>query len=158
LLNEFENLVVLQTFSKAWGLAGIRLGMAFSSPAIVALMNKVKPPYNINELTQRKALESFTNKGKIATQIALLRAERQRLANALNSNSLVERIYPSDANFIFLKTRHTDALYNFLVGKGIVVRNRNNVVLCASGLRITIGTPEENLAVVAAFEAAEFHF
>ncbi len=154
----FPNVVVMQTFSKAWGLAGIRLGMAFSSKEIINLMNKVKPPYNINQLTQQSALDALKNGAEKNKQVAEILAEREILKGRLETLDVVEKVYPSDANFLLVKVAQADALYDYFLKKGIVVRNRNTVVLCDNCLRITIGTPEENEKVVKALHDAAFQF
>lgn len=145
LLSEFSNLIVLQTFSKAWGMAGIRLGMAFASEEIIHLFNKVKPPYNINQLTQQIALEALvTSQDDYQKMLSTLLSERDRLVKSLNELKFVEKIYPSDANFILVKMDDPNGTYRYLVEEGIIVRNRNTVHLCEGSLRITVGRPEEN--------------
>lgn len=144
LLSEFPNLVVMQTFSKAWGLAGIRLGMAFASEEIIHYFNKVKPPYNINQLTQSTALEALQNKAQQAQMVRTLIGQRALLQQYLISLDFVERIYPSDANFLLVKVQDPKGTYKYLVEQGIIVRDRSNVALCEGCLRITVGTPEEN--------------
>ncbi|NUO01836.1 MAG: histidinol-phosphate transaminase [Saprospiraceae bacterium] len=143
-LKEFPNLVVLQTFSKAWGLAGIRLGMAFASEEIIALFNKVKPPYNVNELTQRAALEALTDKNRQEEWVRTILWQRTLLTQFLSGLEYVERIYPSDANFLLVKVRDANGLYRYLADLGIIVRNRSSVPGCEGCLRITVGTPQEN--------------
>lgn len=143
-LTEYANLVVLHTLSKAWGLAGLRLGMAFASEEIVEVFNKVKPPYNINEASQQLALEALENVEQVNAWIQQTVKEREKLADALLKLEIVKQIYPSDANFILVKTINARVIYGQLVEKGIIVRNRSNVELCEDSLRITIGTPEEN--------------
>ncbi len=144
LIAEFPNLVVTQTFSKAWGLAAIRLGMAFSSTEIIALMNKVKPPYNVNELTQQTALKALKKAKHTKRMVKEIIAERERVTQILRGYAFVEKIYPSDANFILVKVKQAEGLYRWLVANGVVVRSRTTVVLCEGCLRITIGTPSEN--------------
>lgn len=143
-LPEFPNLVVLQTFSKAWGMAGIRLGIAFASEEIIGLLNKVKPPYNVNQLTQQAALEALQKPVVQQAEVREILAERAHLAEALPAFDFVERVYPSDANFLLVKVRDADGLYKYLVDQGIIVRNRSRVHLCEDSLRFTIGTPAEN--------------
>lgn len=151
-LTAYPNLVVMQTFSKAWGLAGIRLGMAFASPEIIALMNKVKPPYNVNALTQQRALKSLEKPKKIQKEVAKIIEERQKMILKLQALPIVAHIYPSDANFILVKmAQNATDIYKKLLEKGIVVRNRATVTLCGDCLRITIGKPKENKALVLAF-------
>jgi histidinol-phosphate aminotransferase len=153
-LTYFPNLVIMQTFSKAWGLAGIRLGMAFASTEIIGLMNKVKPPYNVNELTQRAALIALKKADKTAVKIAKILTEREKLANILRGLEFVKKVYPTDANFLLIEVLQPNDLYNWLAMNGVVVRNRNNVVLCEGCLRITVGTPEENKILVKAMKEA----
>ena len=151
LLAEFSNLIVLQTFSKAWGMAGIRLGMAFTSPEIIQLFNKVKPPYNINQLTQQIALEALeTSQDDYKKLLSILLSERERLTNALAELKFVQQVFPTDANFILVKMDDPNGTYQYLVDAGIIVRNRNSVHLCAGSLRITVGRPEENDALLTA--------
>jgi histidinol-phosphate aminotransferase len=143
-LTEYANLVVLQTLSKAWGLAGLRMGMAFASEEIIEVFNKVKPPYNINEASQQLALEALQNVDQINSWIKETLIQRDKLVLSLKSFKFVLDIYPSDANFILVKTTDANGIYNFLVEKGIIVRNRNKIELCEGCIRITIGTPQEN--------------
>ena len=143
-LTEYANLVVLQTFSKAWGLAALRLGMAFSSTHVIDILNKVKPPYNINQATQDLALVALQNIQQVNEWIKLTVNERDRLGNALSRLENVEKVYPSDANFILVKIEDAHNIYNQLVEQGIIVRDRSKVVLCDDCLRITVGTVEEN--------------
>ena len=151
-LNNWGNLVILQTFSKAWGCAGLRLGMAFSSIEIIQLMNKVKYPYNINQLTQKKAIEILTNVEKKNEWVKILLKERKNLSEKIIKIPSVEKVYPTDANFILVKTKDANRIYEYLIGKGIIVRNRNNVSLCNGCLRITIGSPEENATLLQTME------
>ena len=143
-LNEYPNLVILQTFSKAWGSAGIRLGMAFASPEIVAVLNNIKYPYNINDLTQREALKILDRKQEVEEWVKTILSERATLAAKLKELPYIKHLYPSDANFILVKVDDANALYDYLIAEGIVIRNRNSVSLCMGCLRITIGTPDEN--------------
>lgn len=149
-LNEHANLVILQTFSKAWGSAGIRLGMAFASEEIINLMNKVKYPYNINILTQKQALTLLAGKEKVDEWRKIILAEREQLTKELGKFSFVEKIYPTDANFILVKVSEANKLYSHLVGCGVIVRNRNSVSLCKNCVRISVGSPEENKELVKA--------
>lgn len=151
-LTEYSNLVVLQTLSKAWGLAGLRLGMAFASEEIIEVFNKIKPPYNINQATQELALKALDRVDQVNAWIKETVAERDRLSDSLRKFNFVEFVYPSDANFILVKTSDPKGLYAHLVDGGIVVRDRSNVELCAGCLRLTVGTPQENVALVAALE------
>lgn len=143
-LTEYPNLVVLQTFSKAWGLAGIRLGMAFSSIPVIDILNKVKPPYNINQVTQDLALTALSNFKQVNEWIKTTVLERERLSEALRKLAIVSVVYPSDANFILVAVEDAAKTYQYLIDNGIIVRDRSNVVWCEGCLRITIGTPEEN--------------
>jgi histidinol-phosphate aminotransferase len=153
LLPELPNLVVFQTFSKAWGLAGLRLGMAFASKEIIGLFNKVKPPYNLNQLTQQAALKILTEDvAKKDEMVQTLLEERAQLILALQDLPFVEKIYPSDANFILVKVDNAVAWYQFLVEKGIIVRSRANVRLIEGSLRITVGRPDENAALINALK------
>jgi histidinol-phosphate aminotransferase len=151
-LSEYPNLVILQTFSKAWGNAAIRLGMAFASTEIIAVLNKIKYPYNINILTQKHALKSMKNVAQVTEWVKTILNERSVLVNGLKKLSLVQHIYPTDANFVLVKVVDANAIYKYLVSKSIIVRNRNNVSLCLGCLRITIGTPEENKILLNALE------
>ena len=141
-IDEFPNLIVLQTLSKAWGMAGLRLGLAFASERIAALFGQVKYPYNINTLTQQTAAECLRR--DIAAQIAQIREERGRLAAALAGCGCIERVCPSQANFLLVKTADPDRLYGELIAAGVIVRNRTRIAGCEGCLRITVGTPAEN--------------
>ncbi|WP_418974812.1 histidinol-phosphate transaminase [Alistipes finegoldii] len=141
-LDEFPNLIVLQTLSKAWGMAGLRLGLAFASERIAALFGQVKYPYNINTLTQQTAAECLRR--NIAAQVAQIREERGRLAAALAGCGCIEQVYPSQANFLLVKTADPDRLYGELIAAGVIVRNRTRIAGCEGCLRITVGTPAEN--------------
>jgi len=143
-LQDYPNLVVLQTLSKAWGLAGIRLGMAFASPEIIGYLNKVKPPYNISEPVQELAIKALDEIGQVNDMIVTLVNERQNMITSLLQNEEVVKIYPSDANFLLVKFKDASRLYKYFVEHGIVVRDRSNVILCEGCLRITVGTPQEN--------------
>ncbi|GLR16312.1 histidinol-phosphate transaminase [Portibacter lacus] len=144
LINEKPNLIITQTFSKAWGMAGIRLGMAFSNPFIIDQINKIKPPYNINVLTQKVALEKLNDEETFKKNLASLKSEKLKLAAELDKMDVVKKIYESDANFLLVKFDDADHYYKYLLDHGIVVRNRSNQFHCKGCLRITIGTPEEN--------------
>ena len=143
-LNEYPNLVITQTLSKAYGMAGIRLGICYASEEIIQILNNIKPPYNINELTQQKALERLQDKEGVAQEIETILFERNQLAIALRSISFIETIYESDANFILIKVDDANKRYNELIEKGIVIRNRTSQPLCENTLRLTVGTKEEN--------------
>jgi len=149
-LERFPNLLIFQTFSKAWGSAAVRLGMAFAAPEIVAIMNKVKYPYNVNRLTQDYALQLLDKAGQIDEWVKILLQERTRLQNQLSEVPCVEKVYPTDANFLLVKVPDANAAYQYLVDKGIIVRNRHTVSLCGNCLRITVGTPSENDALISA--------
>ncbi|MDR0995979.1 MAG: aminotransferase class I/II-fold pyridoxal phosphate-dependent enzyme, partial [Tannerella sp.] len=150
LLPSHPNLVVLQTLSKAWAGAGIRLGMAFASEAIISLLSKVKYPYNISLPSQEKAFEILSRTAEKAGEVRLLLNERGRMATALQGLSFVRKVYPSDANFLLVRVDDADGRYRGLVAQGIVVRNRNRVCLCEGCLRITVGSPKENDALLRA--------
>ena len=154
-LGEFPNLVVMQTFSKAWGLAGIRLGMAFASEEIIGYFNKVKPPYNVNQLTQEAALKALDNKASKEEQVQQVLGQRALLQQYLGGLPFVQRIYPSDANFLLVKMEDARGVYDYLVEQGIIVRDRSWVTLCEDCLRITVGTPAENERVFRALVGME---
>lgn len=151
-LPEYANLVILHTLSKAWGLAGLRVGMAFASEEIIEVFNKVKPPYNINDASQKLALEALQNVEQVNEWIKETVAEREKLLVELSSLPVVLKIYPSDANFILVKTIDPKGIYQFLVTQDIIVRDRSKVELCEGCLRITIGTPEENVLLIKALK------
>ncbi len=157
-INNFPNLVVLQTFSKAWGLAGLRVGLAFANEETIGFFNRVKPPYNISQCAQEATLEALKNKAAVEKMILEIVSEREKLFENLKGFSFVEKIYPSDANFILMKTMDASSIYKFLLGEEIVVRNRSNVELCAGCLRVTIGTCEENENLLKALEKYEKSF
>ena len=152
LLDKYPNLIVLQTFSKAWGCAAIRCGLAFASPQIIGLFNKVKYPYNVNLLTQQQALEALRNAQQTQEWVKILKEERTRLMQLFAELSLTEKVFPSDANFFLARVSDANAIYKYLVGEGIIVRNRNSVTLCGNCLRITVGTPEENNTLIEALK------
>ena len=145
-LGEFGNLIVLQTLSKAWGMAGLRLGLAFASAPVAALFARVKYPYNINSLAQQAVAERLTE--DISPQVAEIRAERDRLAPQLAACPAIERVYPSDANFILVRTPDPDRMYDALISAGVIVRNRSRIPGCEGCLRITVGTPAENARMI----------
>ena len=147
-LTEYPNLVVLQTLSKAWGLAALRLGMAFASEEIIEVMNKVKPPYNINQATQDLVLKALEEVGQVNDMIKELVAMREALKEVFERMPTVETVYPSDANFLLVKIEQARKVYEFLLTKGIVLRDRSNVQLCEDCLRITIGTERENTILI----------
>ena len=152
-LNQYPNLVVLQTLSKAWGSAAIRLGMAFASPEIIQVLSNIKYSYNINILTQEQALRAIQNKAQVDQWVETLMAERKQLIQALKQLPLIKHIYPTDANFVLVKVDDANAMYQYLVKNSIIVRNRNTVSLCAGCIRITVGTPEENAALLESLRA-----
>ncbi|WP_299760506.1 histidinol-phosphate transaminase [uncultured Pontibacter sp.] len=154
-LDQFPNLVVLQTFSKAWGMAGLRLGLAFASAEIISVLDKIKPPYNINEATQELALQALEREEALKDMIEEIVQERELLMEALPDMPAVEQVYPSDANFILVKVKDANSLYNYLLDKGIVVRNRSSLPGCEACLRISVGTLEENQKLLKAI--AEFN-
>jgi histidinol-phosphate aminotransferase len=143
-IRNFPNLVVLQTFSKAWGLAGLRVGLAFANEEIIRFFNKVKPPYNVSAIAQKAVLKALKNYEKVAETVEKIILEREKLAKKLAQFSFVKKVYPSDANFILVKTIDASSIYQFLLGDGIVVRNRDFDELCEGCLRITVGTADEN--------------
>ncbi|WP_314059428.1 histidinol-phosphate transaminase [Empedobacter brevis] len=151
-IKNYPNVIVTQTLSKAVGLAGIRLGILYASQEIVDVLNKIKPPYNINQLTQLKAIEILNNYRKVIETTNTILQQKQALENALTEISFVEKIYPSDANFILIKVDNANKRYNQLVEKGIVIRNRNNDDLCKNCLRITVGTEVENQKLIQTFK------
>jgi histidinol-phosphate aminotransferase len=151
-IKTLPNLVVLQTFSKAWGLAGLRVGLAFASEEIIALFNKVKPPYNVSQIAQEAILDALGKRNTVEKIIAEIIAEREKLIENLERFSFVQKIYPTDANFVLVKTTDANSIYRFLLNEKIVVRNRNNVELCEGCLRITVGTPQENAELVNALK------
>jgi len=152
-LNEYPNLVVMQTLSKAWGLAALRVGIAMASEEIISVMNKIKPPYNINQASQELALQALNEVEQVNDMIKEIVKEREILAEALVNLSPVEQVYPSDANFLLVKVNDPVAIYKKLLGRGIVVRDRSRVELCEGCLRITIGTAEENQTLLYALAA-----
>ncbi len=143
-IERYPNLVILQTFSKAWGMAGIRLGMAFAQIDIIQVLNKIKYPYNLNILTQEKAFELLDKKVSVQKWIKLLIAEREKMEQLLIEFPFVDKVYPSDANFLLVKIHDAKGIYDYLVEEGIIVRDRSKVHLCNNTLRITIGSSEEN--------------
>jgi len=147
-LEDYPNLVVLQTLSKAWGLAGLRLGMAFASTDIVTIYNKVKPPYNISQATQELVLRALDETEQVNDMIKSLVSMREELERNLPLLPIVEKVYPSDANFLLVKVTDANKIYNYLLNAGIVVRNRSKVELCQGCLRITVGTEKENKELI----------
>ena len=154
-LNRLPNLVVLQTFSKAWGMAGIRVGLAIASRELVGSMNKVKPPYNVSGIAQQIALEALNRRDLIDDWTAAAIRGRTKMADTLSGFTFVEEIFPSDANFLLIRMTDAEAIYHYLVEQKVVVRDRSKVELCEGCLRITIGTPEENELLLAALKEFE---
>jgi histidinol-phosphate aminotransferase len=151
-LDEYPNLVITQTLSKAYGLAGIRLGICYASAAVISVLNKIKPPYNVNELTQLRALERLSNPEKIKSEIVSIIAQREELLKVLVDVKFVEKIYPTEANFILIKVDDANKRYDELIAKGIVIRNRTTQPLCENTLRLTIGTESENAILMNALK------
>jgi len=147
-LDQYPNLIITQTLSKAYGLAGIRLGICYASAEIIAVLNKIKPPYNVNELTQKRALERLGNSDIIKSEIKSIIEQRLALLKVLPNISYVEKIYPTEANFILIKVDKANKRYDDLIAKGIVIRNRTTQPLCENCLRLTIGTEEENKKLI----------
>ena len=143
-LNEFPNLIITQTLSKAYGLAGIRLGICYASPQIISILNKIKPPYNVNGLTQKKALKKIGKTNRVQKQVASIVKQRKKLINSLDKIAFISKIHPTDANFILVEVDDATKRYNQLIHKKIVVRNRTLQPLCKNCLRITVGTKKEN--------------
>jgi len=147
-LDEFKNLMIIQTFSKAWGLASLRLGMAFASVEIIKIINRIKPPYNISGLTQQKVLEALGHAEKKDKMVSRIMAEKKYLEDQLSQLPIILHIYPSDANFLLMKVTEAKKIYQFLIDNQIIVRDRSKVVLCEECLRITVGTREENITLL----------
>jgi histidinol-phosphate aminotransferase len=154
-LSEYDNLIVVQTFSKAQGLAGVRLGMCFADPDIIHLMNKIKTPYNINVLTQEVVLKRLEEQGLIQKQIQQILAEKERIINEISTLYFIKKIYPSHANFFLVKVDSSSKRYNQLIERGIVVRNPSKNHNCANTLRVTVGTIEENNALISALRTMD---
>lgn len=152
-LTEYPHLVILQTFSKAWGLAGLRLGMAFASSVVIDILNKVKAPYNISQSTQDLALAALQNVDQVNEWIKITVAERALLGDQLRELDMVKKVYPSDANFILAEVEDALGTYNALVEQGIIIRDRSKVTLCEGCLRITVGTPKENELLLSALKS-----
>ena len=147
-LEEYPNLVILQTLSKAWGLAGLRLGMAFASTSVIDIYNKVKPPYNINQATQEIALDALGKMEDVNQMIRMLVEQREVLAKRLTQLPMIKKVYPSEANFLLVKMDRAREVYEYLLTEGIVVRDRSRVELCEGCLRITVGTESENIELL----------
>ena len=154
-LTDFPNLIVTQTLSKAYGMAGIRLGTCIASKEIIAVLNKIKPPYNVNELTQQKALKRVVDTKRINLEIQVILEQKEILSKVLCDVNFVEKVYASDANFILVKVDNADERYTQLLEKGIVIRNRSTQALCENTLRLTIGTKEENIKLIKVLKGLE---
>lgn len=154
-LDRYPNMVVLQTFSKAWGCAGLRLGSAFAGTPIISLMNKVKYPYNVSLLTQRELLVQMKNHNKVEEWVETILSERSVLMESFSELDICQKVYPSDANFFLARVTDADKVYNYLVDNGIIVRNRSRITLCGDCLRVTIGQPEENRQLLASLRNIE---
>ena len=151
-LTDYPNLIITQTLSKAYGLAGIRLGVCYASEAVISVLNNIKPPYNVNELTQQKAIERLSNMNEVQSEIAEIINQRTLLIESLKSVSFIDEIYPTDCNFVLVKVDDATKRYNQLIEKGIVIRNRTNQPLCENCLRFTVGTESENKKLISALE------
>jgi histidinol-phosphate aminotransferase len=149
-LKNFKNLVVMQTFSKAWGLASLRLGMAFASKDLIKILNRIKPPYNISGLTQETVLVAIDNYEKVKSMITDILSEREYLKSRLESLAFINKIHPSDANFLLVKMPNANLVYDELIDKKVIVRNRSKVLLCEDCIRITVGIRSENERLVEA--------
>ena len=147
-LNDYPNLVITQTMSKAYGMAGIRMGVCFASSEVISVLNKIKPPYNINELTQKSAVERLLNIKLLNLEINLITEEKRRLSKVLLQVKFIQRIFPSDANFVLVRVDNAALRYQQLLENGIVVRNRSSQILCENTLRFTVGTPAENTQLI----------
>ena len=151
-LDEYPNLIITQTLSKAYGLAGIRLGVCYGSAEIISVLNKIKPPYNVNELTQKRAIERLGDTEKIKAEIESIITQREKLLKELLDVNFVEKIYPTEANFILVKVDDANKRYDKLIAKGIVIRNRTTQPLCDNCLRFTVGTAQENMKLIVALK------
>jgi histidinol-phosphate aminotransferase len=151
-LEQYPNLIITQTLSKAYGLAGIRLGICYASAEVISVLNKIKPPYNVNELSQKRALERLNNTVAIKSEINSIITEREELLKVLLHVEYVEKIYPTEANFILIKVDDANKRYDELIAKGIVIRNRTTQPLCENCLRLTIGTEKENKKLIEALQ------
>ena len=152
-LDEYPNLIITQTLSKAYGLAGIRLGICYASNAVTTILNRIKPPYNVNELSQNRAVARLEDQLAIATEIESIITQRDLLIEALSEVSYVEKIHPTEANFVLVKVDDANKRYAELIAKGIVIRNRTTQALCENTLRLTVGTAEENKKLIVALKA-----
>lgn len=152
-LDAHKNLIILQTFSKAWGMAGLRVGVAYASEYLVGLLDKIKPPYNINQVSQQEILRALDNFQEMKERVNKLIASRESLSNRLSSMSLVDEVFPSDANFLLVRFQRSDELFRYLLDKGIIVRDRSRQLHCEGCLRLTVGTPQENVLLLEAIES-----
>jgi histidinol-phosphate aminotransferase len=151
-LDRYPNLLVMQTFSKAWGLASLRLGMAFASEELIQVLNKIKPPYNISGLTQDTVLDALKHKEKVGAFVQQILEERSNLRTALEKRPYVLRVHPSEANFLLVEVQDASTVYAALIQEKVIVRNRSSVLHCAGCLRITVGTNAENTSLLAALD------
>jgi histidinol-phosphate aminotransferase len=151
-LSKYPNMIVLQTFSKAWGCAAIRLGMAFASSAIIDVMTKIKYPYNVNLLTQQEAMRMLDKKAEKEEWVRVIKEARTEVMQTIRELPIVKKVFPTDVNFFLAKVTDATKIYRYLVSKGIIVRNRNTVSLCGNCLRITVGTPQENATLLNALK------
>ncbi|WP_143960602.1 histidinol-phosphate transaminase [Litoribacter populi] len=152
-LGKYPNLVIIQTFSKAWGLASLRIGMAFSSAEIIAILNLIKPPYNISGLTQEKVLKALSQPNAVHGMVGKIMEGKKDLVKKLEGMAEVSKVYPSDANFVLIKVKEAREIYHYLIEEKIIIRDRSKVALCEDCLRISVGTPEENEVFLNAFGA-----
>ena len=152
LIDQYMNLMIIRTFSKAWGLAGLRLGMAFAQAKVIEVFNKIKPPYNINLLTQEVALKAIEKPELKSQMVAQILQEKEFLKKELDKLTEVQEIYPSDTNFLLIKFNDAQTMYDYLIDKMVIVRNRSKVLLCDECLRITVGTREENIRLLEAIQ------
>ena len=152
-LQDYPHLIVCQTLSKAWGMAGLRVGLCFAHPEIIALLHRIKPPYNLNALSQQAALKALNHEHAFASQVQQIIEERMKMQAALAHLACIDEVFPSQANFLLARVRHAQDLYHYLLKKNIVVRNRTHDYLCHNCLRLTIGTPQENQTLLAALQA-----
>ena len=151
-LEKYPNLIISQTLSKAYGMAGIRLGVCYASKEIIKILNNIKPPYNVNELTQQKAIERLLKVDDVLAEVKKIKSERNQLIKELKQITFVKKIYPTDANFVLAKVDDATKRYNQLIAKGIVVRNRTTQPLCENCLRFTVGTGIENKKLITALK------
>ncbi|MEI6142885.1 MAG: histidinol-phosphate transaminase, partial [Mariniphaga sp.] len=151
-LDQYPNLVILQTFSKAWGMAGLRLGMAFAAPQIIEVLSRIKYPYNLSILTQQKGLELLSDQQRMVDWVDIILKERTKMIEVLKKYPFVIKVYPTDANFVLVKTHDPKGIYQYLVEEKIIVRDRSSISLCEGCLRISIGSPDENTTLIEALD------